>query len=45
MLAAAFLQSTTKGAGVVRVGVVVSSTVMVTTARGLSQPLAFTCTT
>ncbi len=45
MLAVAFLQSITKGAGAVRVGVAVSSTVTVTTARGLSQPLLFTYTT
>ena len=45
ILAAAFLQSTTKGAGAVIVGVAVSSTVTVTTARGLSQPLLFTYTT
>ena len=45
ILAVAFWQLTTKGVGAISVGVAVSSTVTVTTARGLSQPLAFTCTT
>ena len=42
MLAAALRQSVTKGAGAVRVGVVVSFTTIVTVPRGLSQPAVVT---